>query len=69
MKTSVIVCCLFGADAFHPGHKVLPHLPRELKKRLRNSRLLAPFDASAVGSSAGLRVTPTAYGGDPTGQK
>jgi hypothetical protein len=78
MKAAVqIACLLVGIDArmepskgsFHPGHKILPHLPYELKKRLRNTRLLTPFDATGLANGGGLRVTPTQYGGDPTGRK
>lgn len=55
-------------DTFHPGHKILPHLPRKLKARLRSTRLLSPFDATAMSQGGGLRVTPVQFGGDPTGQ-
>ena len=62
---------LMWADAgarrvFHPGHKILPHLPHVLKKRLRKTPLLKPFVAPDAGES-GLRIVPTRFGGDPTG--
>ena len=62
------------AAAFHPGHKVLPHLPRTLKNRLRHTPLLnlpSQPDSSLCGAGAGaegLRAAPSAYGGDPTGR-
>lgn len=77
MPLLTIYAMLLGVGAassrapYHPGHKVLPHLPRALKNRLRRLRspLLAPFDADALDEGRGLRVTPAAYGGDPTGQR
>ena len=44
------------AAAFHPGHKVLPHLPRTLKNRLRHTPLLnlpSQPDSSLCGAGAG----------------
>lgn len=60
---------------FHPGSKILPILPRKLRRRLTRTRLLsdAPLKTGndcvtpLLGSS--LRVTPQEFGADPTGRK